>query len=161
MILDKTTDPRRPLDKATRHELGEFARAAGLHDYNPETPSILGRDIIRARNLEGQFTAWARDNTPERVLGQPARPPEMKWDSAVTPAAAQADATNDLARQWAAQQQARPAPPPAPDARALKDMSINELRARGKALGIKFDRKDNMPVMRQKIEAAENVPNAS
>lgn len=153
MIQDhsKTTDPRDSLSKARRTELVKFSRAQGFKNIDPNMPAELIRHLLRQNGVRSI-------PIPQRLLGQPNQPHANAplHASNVSPPqtnGVEVSAMVDLARQFAQEQRTAPA---ADEAKPLKDMGINELRARGKELGIKFERTDNIPKMRDKIEAKLN-----
>ncbi len=133
-VLKRIDDPRDALERARRPELVRFAKLNGISEINKEMPAILMRKILRDRNLTGIAV-------PRRTLGAPENT-NQPIAPAVNAAANEVDATEDLARQFAA----------APPRKTPAQMSINELGAEMKRLGIKRDRRDNMTTLRAKIE---------
>lgn len=157
MQLNRIDDPRDSLSKARRSELIAYARANGVKEIDPNMPAILMREILRGKGL----TRIKIPNRPLGAIGQTGALPDHPLTSGV-----EADATADLARQWAQQSAPAPAAPaaaPATSARdkPLADMGINELRKVCQDLGIKLGRTDNMKSMREHIEAHRNGQNAA
>jgi hypothetical protein len=159
MILDerRTVDPRSNLHKATRYEVYRFAKANNVAEITSEgMPKKLMISILRSRgitNIQIPARKLGALNFPQGRPGggAAAAPPAPDGDVEV-------DEDADLARQWASQQAApvvaAPAQVPAvdPPAKAPAHMSINELGAEMKRLGIHRERRDNMITMRAKIE---------
>lgn len=157
MILNKIDDPRDNLEKAHRMELVKFARAHGLNHISEQMPAILIRQELRSRNL-------TNIRIPPRPLGAQSHPPAMA-DAAQPQNVVQVNAAADLARQYASQlpQQASPPPPPKQNGRFKRlverpKSEINQLRDQCKALGIKMGRRDNMAILKAKIEAHGQNP---
>lgn len=138
-------DPRDRLAKARRTELMAYAASHGIK-LDENMPADLMRSQLRERGL-------TRPDIPHRVLGAPkdgvgvSTPVQAKADNEISTEA-------DLARQWQAEQ--AKAQQVQAEGKSLDDMTINELRAKGKELGIKFERRDTMPTMREKIQAKVN-----
>jgi hypothetical protein len=151
MLLNRIDDPRDNLGKARRYELGVWAEQNGHRNFSfmgkqwnaYEAPAEITREFLRSVRL-------VNIRIPDRPLGQPVPHPSASQDAPVVPS--QIPSMGALAH-LAAQDQV---PAPVLEETPLKDMSINELRAEGKRLGVKFERTDNMPKMRDKIEAARN-----
>lgn len=143
-VLKRIDDPRDALDKARHIELVAFVRANGILDITPDMPAILIRRRLRAKGIR-------RIPIPERPLGVVTG--QTITDTA--PTGIESDAADDLERQFKA------TPKPVAQDKKLSQMSINELRAHGKKLGIKWSRRDNMITMREKIEAQQSGENAS
>jgi hypothetical protein len=162
----RADDPRSPLQKATRYELIAYARANGVadaivaawHRQIDNIPADILRDELRSRGL-------TRPPMRPRTLGLP-NGNTAPSDIAAASSGPEIDAIADLKRQFLSQPAApAPAPPrpvpvqssidPAPAAPTtpLAHMSILELGREMKRLNIKRDRRDNMIIMRQKIEA--------
>lgn len=137
-ILKSIDDPRSPLDRTRRMDLVKYAKAHGIEGISDQVPAILIRKKFRALGINRIPVAF-------QTLGQPPKA------SAVVPpspaltqgSGAEIDADADLERQFSQQ----------PVRKTLAQMSINELRAEAKRLGIKLTRKDGMVSMKAKIEA--------
>lgn len=144
-VLTRMEDPRDSLDRARLSELVRYARANGLTGISSDMPAILIRRQLRDRGL-------TRINVPPRTLGHT----EAAAIVETPPAAGGSivDAEADLARQFE-QQQAVPTLPYAGGSKNLAKMSINELRAECRRLGIKLSRRDNMITMRAKIDGQD------
>lgn len=156
MQLNRIDDPRDSLAKARRSELVIFARQNNVKDIDPNMPADLIRHKLRTMGL-------TRIQIPTRILGQPNQPHGNARVSAsnapvIPTSGVEIGAMADLERQW---RQESAAPAPKAEAPSLKNMGINELRSLGKSMGIKFERTDNMPKMRIKIEAKRNAQDAS
>lgn len=136
-ILKSVEDPRDQLERARRYELVSYARANGMAEINADMPAILIRRKLRARG-------FTRPPIPNRILGMPERSPAQD----VTSAGPDIDAADDLERQFA-----RPAISVVAERKPLTEMTLGELNAEMKRLGIKRERRDNMVAMRAKIEA--------
>ena len=141
MILNKIDDPRDNLEKAHRRELVLFAHAQGVTEITEHMPAILIRRTLRAKGL-------TNIRIPPRTLGQQAGTPGPGGSQQEVPSI---DAADDLARQFAAEQTARPAMRKRLVERPRSE--INKLRDTCKELGIKMERRDRMPDLKAKIEA--------
>lgn len=147
MILNKIEDPRDNLEKARLWELEAFAAANRVTEVRPGMPAILIRKILRSKGV-------TRIRIPPRQLGalNGGGAPLPTGDEKVV----EADASDDLMRQWL-QQQAAPPPaaiPPAPEPVALDETTdINVLRRMCQARDIKMSRRDRRPDLIAKIRA--------
>lgn len=130
-------DPRDRLSKARRSELLRYATANGV-SFDESMPADLMRAQLRTKGL-------VRPDIAARVLGAPKEGLGKGVEQAQ--GANEVNATEDLMRQYQAQNGQKPAGKP------VADMSINELRAEAKRLDIKVERRDNMLSLREKIEA--------
>lgn len=132
--LKSVDDPRDKLDKATRFELAQFAKANNVTEIVPAMPAILMKQILRQKGL-------TNIQIPNRVLGLPrnAAPVESQQNVSAT------DAVADLARQWKEQQQ-----PPA-------KLTMGEIRSALKKKGVKFSRTDKMEVLKAKLNGEQNA----
>lgn len=143
-ILKRIDDPRDALDKARRPELVAFARAHGLNEISSDMPAMLIRKRLRSAGL-------TRISVPDRRLGSmPDVPTSITPPppSAVEGGGKVVDVMDDLERQFSVPALRK----------AVVHMSINELRAEMKRLGIKAERRDNIIIMRSKIEAHGKDP---
>jgi hypothetical protein len=161
MQLSIIVDPRDTLDKARRSELARYAVINGVEEIKPTMPAMLMRKILRSRGL-------VNPSIPVRKLGAmntsatglvenaPASEPEGKIE--------QVSATDDMMEQWLEEEKqavevkdenevpALAAPTPA---KAIVNMTINELRKACQARGIKLARRDNMITLRAKLNGED------
>jgi hypothetical protein len=149
MILNRSEDPRDPLQKATRYEIWKFAKANGV-DF-PDGPNGLPpADLMRAELRQRGLLRLSTSRPPLGAQNGPTGP-----GSAIIQQPAQQgverDATADLVEQWAREQQRLR--DEGKVKRPERHNPMNELRARAKQLGIKVDRRDNIESLRAKVEA--------
>lgn len=152
MQLNKIDDPRDKLAKARRSELVRYARANGIQTFEfmgqTFNPSFADAEITRAYL---RSVGLRNPPIPNRALGQINQPHGNAKESASSAPIPPTNGVEVSALAHLVQQSKRPDPVVEPP--SLNQMGINELRSLGKSLGIKFTRKDNMPTMRDKIEA--------
>ena len=130
--LLRIDDPRDKLEKATRDELYDFARAQGVTDITEDMPAILMRRILRSKGK-------TNIDIPNRPLGSNpgvVAPPDKAQDVVAVP---EITAEEDLMRQY---QAAKVAP---------AEMTMGQMRAECKRRGIKMARTDNMDTLRAKL----------
>lgn len=142
LVLTRIDDPRDSLERARKRELVAFAQQKGIEAIRPEMPAILIRRELRKMGL-------TRIDVPNRPLGgSPQRPDRAPGADENVPAI---DASDDLARQFAA------AAPPKPElpARVAKGVAgikeIARLRKLAHSKGIKIDPHDTIHTLRMKI----------
>lgn len=131
-------DPRDNLEKARRTELVAFARQNGVANIDEQTPAIVIRKMLRTLGL-------TRIRIPDRVLGQPtlAASGFAAVDDVPGAVVNEVSVEDDLARQYERT-----------TAKNAHQMNYNELRREGRRLGLKFGRKDNLPIIKAKVAAA-------
>ena len=136
MQLLTTEDPRDNLQKATRWELVEFAKANGI-DLDENTPAIVSAKILRDRGL-------TNIKIPDRPLGLyvGTKHEAMVDHSVSVPGEVTINAEDDLVRQYEQQQKAKA---------EVSKMTIGQLRVACKERGIKMSRRDNMQTLREKL----------
>lgn len=151
-ILNRVEDPRDQLERARRIELVAYAKANNVPGITGDMPAILIRRRLRERNL-------TRPPIPNRQLGVPDNlGPGHAIGGDKDSGGLLANAEDDLERQFS-QPQVSLAPAPsqndleAPPPDVVDRMTINELGAEMKRLGIHRERRDNMILMREKIKA--------
>jgi hypothetical protein len=165
IVLTRIEDPRDNLQKATRDELWDYAKANGVDFDQRTTPRQVMEHVLRSKNL-------VNVRIPIRVLGRPtgAYEDEVAPTKQVEEGPKTVDAMDDLMRQWrergsqqaewaAAQAADRkyaeewPAGTDTPTPRPVlpSEMHMGTLRAELARRGIKFDRKDKKPALLEKL----------
>jgi len=129
MQLLTTVDPRDNLQKATRFELIEYAKANGV-DVPEDAPGSYTIQLLRARNL-------TNIKIPDRPLGLYVAP-----SNSFTDAPQGIDADEHLIKQYTQQKKIET---------EVSQMSIQEIRRFCKANNIKFSRKDTLVILREKL----------
>lgn len=138
MQLLSNVDPRDNLQKATRWELIDYAKANGVEVPN-DAPAIYTMKILRARGL-------TNIKVPDRPLGLYAGgvalsdQTQISADTEVNVASAD----DDLIRQYEQQKQ---------EETDVSKMLMPQLRHACKTKGIKMDRRDNLKTLREKLSA--------
>jgi hypothetical protein len=123
MQLRSIIDPRDSLEKATRWELIDFAKANGI-DVPDDAPALYTMDILRAHGL-------TNIKVPDRPLG-------LYAGSGIE---SKPDAKDDFLRQYEAEKKGQ-------DVSAIP---MHQLRSLLKSKGIKFSRKDKLQTLREKL----------
>lgn len=132
MQLLSIIDPRDSLDKATRWELIDYAKANGLQ-VDDDCPAIVTRQLLRAKGL-------TNIKIPDRPLGLYGSKAEAQIAAENKPADANAMNADEL---MAAQYQA--------EKTDFSKSPMNALRAECKKRGIKMSRRDNLQSLREKL----------
>lgn len=136
MELLEIIDPRDPLEKATRFELADFAKANGLTHVTDEWPAPLIRKELRKKGL-------INIPIPNRQLGQGwMKPTPEALTSSPSDGATEIDADDFLAAQFQQQQQSIDP----------MNMDIRQVRSSLKQHGVKAKRTDNLNDLRQKLQ---------
>lgn len=137
MQLLSTEDPRDNLQKATRWELIDFAKANGI-DVPQDAPAIYTMKVLRSRGL-------TNIKIPDRPLGlytgkgdALTESPAVMSDAEVTTA----NAEDDLIRQYEKQKK---------EEADVSNMSIQQVRRACKERGILISRRDNLQTLRAKL----------
>lgn len=142
-------DPRDNLEKATRWELYDFAKAVGINEVKEPMPALLAVQILRAAG---------KTNIPINppplgsiaVLGKDLMSSHVAADATV-------DALADLKRQYE-QQLANPDPVPSGP---IDPNNFNEVRSELKRRGVKLSRKDTKEVILEKWRALNDNQDAA
>lgn len=138
----KQDDPRDALEKATRDELVQFAHAKGQSDISEMMPAVVIRKTLRERGL-------TNINIPNRPLGAYTNSAKLFGlvDGPPVPPQSQPqqqkalDADELLMAEWKNKQESP----------AVESMTMGELRAHCKRVGIKMARTDNMETLKAKL----------
>ena len=135
MQLLTIEDPRDNLQKATRWELIDFAKANGI-DIPGDAPAIYTMKVLRSRGL-------TNIKIPNRPLGMNAGAGEVMTDEAFGEGAdaTVVNADDDLIRQFESQKAETD----------VSKMLMPDLRKACKARGIKMARTDNLKTLREKL----------
>src|SRR6185437_5733367 len=140
MQLLTNVDPRDNLQKATRWELIDYARANGV-DVPADAPAIYTMKVLRSRGL-------TNIKIPDRPLGLYANGPETTAPQVESETEINtASADDDLIRQY---EQEKKQPP-------VSEMSMTELRHACKVKGIKMDRTDNKQTLKDKLSGQQDA----
>lgn len=136
MQLLTIEDPRDNLQKATRWELIDYAKANGI-DVPGDAPAIYTMKVLRSRGL-------TNIKIPHRPLGMNAGAGDVMTDAALGEGAdvTVANADDDFIRQFEAQKQ---------EETDIDKMLMPQLRMACKAKGIKMARTDNLKTLREKL----------
>ena len=161
MKLDKVQDPRGYLEKYSRKELEYLARLEGISDIQPGMPALLMWQFIAQRPP-------AKWPIPIRQKFGPSAeqlrvPPYDTWKNSQygerqaqsEPTITEVNATDDLAKQWAAENATQTEP--IPDKPAKRVPKIALLRRECKTRGIKWARTDKAVDLEAKLNG-ENTP---
>ena len=135
MQLLSNIDPRDNLQKATRWELIDYAKANGI-EVPEDAPAIYTMKLLRARGL-------TNIKIPDRPLGLYANNGSALSDNTV--AVSEGDTPNaddDLIRQYESQKK---------EEQDTSKMTVGQLRTACKARGIKMSRTDNMQTLKEKL----------
>jgi len=141
MQLLSQVDPRDNLQKATRFELVDFAKANGIA-VPEDAPAIYTMKILRARGL-------TNIKVPDRPLGLYANSGETltETNSSAIVEGDTPNADDDLIRQYEAQKKQ-------PD---VSQLTMGELRVLCKSRGIKMARTDTMQTLKEKLSGQQNA----
>ena len=142
MIPRGVEDPRDNLEKATRWELYDFAKAVGCTEVREPMPAMLAVQILRGRG-------FVNIRIPDRPLGQVS---VIGKDPFSQPATQTVDALADMARQFEQEQKTRDIP-----SVPIEGMKGNELRAECKRRGIPMKRTDTMQDLKAKLNGKQDA----
>ena len=138
MQLLSIDDPRDNLQKATRFELIDFAKANGI-DVPEDAPAIYTMKILRSRGL-------TNIRIPDRPLGLYVGSGEVMSEAQISSDSEviSSNAEDDLIRQYQTQKK---------EEADVSKLPMHRLRTVCKEKGVKFSRKDNMQTLREKLSA--------
>ena len=164
MQLNRITDPRGFLERATRKELELFAKARGVMEIECGMPAPLMREILRRRgvtDIENHFP-YLRG----RQLGQANGVNQSKWAGQASghqPSGREVSAVDDLMRQWNEQKKAAAAVPetyygvvsPEEPGDQFAGLKMHELRTECKKRNIAFTRSDKADTLRARLNGKD------
>lgn len=156
--LLRQDDPRGPLEKATRHELYEFARRRGVETVKPGMPANLMRRMLRQ-------SGHTDITIPKRVLGQYGNPGYQRQSDQPEPDhsnGAEMDADALLAAQWEAENARTAADDFAePYTPGYQDMTMPMLRRICSERGLGFVRTDKKIELIERLREADDGQDAA